>query len=70
MKTPPREPLFLASAPFQIASTLARDFVNFSLILVFYAVCWSVGSLAYMIDNMFATRWFDSFIRMVEYLDE
>lgn len=65
----PDEASFLVDALPTRAWILTRDFVNFSLVLLFYLLCWSVGGAAFMIDNMFRTRLFARFIRLIEYVD-
>lgn len=66
---PPREALFLDDGVARNLRALLRDFCNFTLVVVFYASCWSLGSVAFMLDNMFHTQLFERFIRLVEYLD-
>jgi hypothetical protein len=64
------EPRFLDGGVLRTTATLARDFVNFVLVLVFYALCWTVGSAAFMLDNMFHTGLYERFIRLVERIDD
>lgn len=63
------EPRFLNQGIIPVLRTLAEDFINFSLILVFYLCCGSIGSVALMLDNIFNTRLFENFIRFVEHFD-
>lgn len=65
----PGEPRFLSDQLSNNTWTLVRDFVNFTLVLVFYGLCWSLGAAAFMFDNMFSTRLFERFIRFIEFLD-
>ncbi|MGH3698700.1 MAG: hypothetical protein ACRDRU_24620 [Pseudonocardiaceae bacterium] len=66
----PSEPRFLNSGVLYTMGTLARDFTNFVLGLVFYALCWSVGAAAFMIDKMFHTGLFERFVRLAELVDD
>jgi hypothetical protein len=64
-----REPRFLSQGIIPILGTLTKDCINFSLILVFYLCCGSIGSVAFILDTLFNTRLFEYFIRFIEYLD-
>lgn len=64
-----KEPRFLSQGVIPILEMLTKDFINFSLILVFYLCCGSIGSVAFMLDNIFNTQLFENFIRFIEYLD-
>jgi hypothetical protein len=66
---PPREKRFLSDDFFRNVWTLIRDFVTFTLVLVFYALCWSFGSTAFILDNTFHTQLFERFIHFIEYMD-
>jgi hypothetical protein len=64
-----REPRFLGGGALHNAGTLARDFANFVLGVVFHVLCRSVGSAAFMIDNLFHTGLFERFVRLAGRLD-
>ncbi|MEU3624876.1 hypothetical protein [Amycolatopsis coloradensis] len=64
------EPRFLDSGRMYMIGTLVRDFGNFVLGLVFYALCWSVGAVAFLIDKLFRTELFERFVRLAEIVDD
>jgi hypothetical protein len=64
------EALFLAESMSAAMRTLGRDFVNFTLNFVFYAVCLSVGSMAARLEDLLGTNTFERFLRFAEYVDE
>jgi hypothetical protein len=67
---PPTQKVFLSGEALINCSTFVRDLVSFALIFVFYALCWTVGSAAFMVDNSFHTRLFERFIRCIECFDQ
>ena len=64
-----REPLFLGAGPWRNARTLCGDFASFTLVLLYYLLCWSWGGAAFICDNTFGTREFDRFVRFAERMD-
>lgn len=67
--TPRKEPPFLCEGLRNTLRALVTDFVNFMLILVFYALCLPLGTAANILDRMFHTRMLDHLTRLIELLD-
>jgi hypothetical protein len=72
---PSGEPLLLDPGRWRGGKTLLRDLANFVLVLVFYALCYTVGFGALAIDRLTAgtrrsaTPCYDAFIAAVEFID-
>lgn len=50
--------------------SLGGDFARFTLTIVFYLLCGSVGTVSILLDKTFGLDAFERFLRIVEYVDE
>ncbi|MBY6541196.1 hypothetical protein HQ325_21230 [Rhodococcus sp. BP-349] len=69
MSRVPPQPMFLESGTRYRVRVFLGDFVNFTLGIVYYVACATLGVLAIAVDAMLRTRLYDAFIALVERID-
>ncbi|MBY6679618.1 hypothetical protein HQ312_00995 [Rhodococcus sp. BP-316] len=69
MSRVPPQPMFLETGARYRVRVFLGDFVNFTLGLVYYVACATLGVLAVAIDAVLRTHLYDAFIALVERID-
>ena len=69
MSRVPPQPMFLESSARYRVRVFLGDFVNFTLGLVYYVACATLGVLAVVVDAVLRTHLYDFFIAVVERID-
>lgn len=69
MSRVPPQPMFLETGARYRVRVFLGDFVNFTLGLVYYVACATLGVLAVAIDAVLRTHLYDAFVALVERID-